>query len=126
MSPVRIAALQEAFLPANAPGFGSSCDFPSSLFYKELMLLYSNAKVVLTVRDSPEQWWRSASRTILNLAFVMEDARQIRQLMPGIGVWLLVRLNPLIGHLLAVPTSMSAFFPGGIDDAAGNMVPPCQ
>ena len=41
----------------------STCDFPSSRFYKELIDVYPEAKVVLTVR-SPEGWVRSMRETV--------------------------------------------------------------
>lgn len=44
-------------------GYQSAVDWPSSAFYKEQMAVYTDAKVVLTVRN-PESWYRSASETI--------------------------------------------------------------
>jgi hypothetical protein len=44
--------------------WGSSCDFPSSLYYRELMEAFPDAKVVLTVRD-PGAWYTSMSETIV-------------------------------------------------------------
>lgn len=38
-------------------------DFPGSMYYKELMTHYPDAKVILTVRD-PERWYESVSATI--------------------------------------------------------------
>lgn len=39
-------------------------DFPTSLFYQELMQVYPKAKVVLTVRD-PSTWYDSVCETIM-------------------------------------------------------------
>jgi Sulfotransferase domain len=44
-------------------GYQSAIDFPACAFYKELMVRYPDAKVVLTVRD-PERWYDSARSTI--------------------------------------------------------------
>jgi hypothetical protein len=44
-------------------GYRATVDVPSSLFYRELMEKYPEAKVVLTVRD-PERWYESARQTI--------------------------------------------------------------
>lgn len=44
-------------------GYQSAVDWPWSAFYKEIMEKYSEAKVILTVRD-PEKWYASASTTI--------------------------------------------------------------
>ncbi|KAJ3036849.1 hypothetical protein HDV00_002331 [Rhizophlyctis rosea] len=45
-------------------GFTASVDFPSCMFYLELLEAYPNAKCILTYRDA-ESWWQSASQTIL-------------------------------------------------------------
>ena len=44
--------------------FSASLDFPSAILYKELMLAYPNAKVLLTVRDNGEKWYESTYTTI--------------------------------------------------------------
>ena len=38
-------------------------DVPVTAFYRELLAAYPEAKVVLSVRDSPEQWYRSQMNT---------------------------------------------------------------
>ncbi|KAK5122261.1 hypothetical protein LTR85_004171 [Meristemomyces frigidus] len=40
-------------------------DTPCAVFYRELLEAYPDAKVILTVRDSPQQWWDSQMRTIM-------------------------------------------------------------
>jgi len=65
-------------------GFQSSCDFPSSAYYKELAAHYPDAKVVLTVR-SPESWYDSAAQTIYEITYAI----------PG---WL-IRLVPHVRRL---------------------------
>jgi hypothetical protein len=44
-------------------GFQSAVDFPASMYYRELMTQYPNAKVILSYRD-PDKWYESASNTI--------------------------------------------------------------
>lgn len=44
--------------------WGSSCDFPSALYYRELMDVFPDAKVILTVR-SAESWYASMAETIV-------------------------------------------------------------
>jgi hypothetical protein len=44
-------------------GYTSVVDFPGSIFYKDLMAQYPDAKIILTVRD-PENWYKSVSDTI--------------------------------------------------------------
>ena len=44
--------------------WGACVDFPSSLYYRELMEAFPEAKVVLSVRD-PESWYASMAVTIV-------------------------------------------------------------
>lgn len=44
--------------------WGSAVDFPASLYYRELMDVYPDAKVILTVR-SAESWYLSMQETIV-------------------------------------------------------------
>lgn len=46
-------------------GFEASVDWPSAFYWRELAEAHPEAKILLTVRDSPETWWRSFSKTIL-------------------------------------------------------------
>lgn len=55
---------EPADLEALFDGFQSAVDFPYAKYYRELMVAYPDAKVVLTVRD-PEAWYESARKTIL-------------------------------------------------------------
>ncbi len=45
-------------------GYRSCIDWPSAHYWRELIDVYPDAKVVLTYR-SPESWWESFSKTIL-------------------------------------------------------------
>jgi hypothetical protein len=44
-------------------GYQSTVDFPACIFYKELLEVFPNAKVLLSVRD-PERWYESTRHTI--------------------------------------------------------------
>jgi sulfotransferase family protein len=44
-------------------GYNSAVDWPACSFYKQLMDVYPEAKVLLTVRD-PERWYESVTNTI--------------------------------------------------------------
>ncbi|KAF2169942.1 hypothetical protein M409DRAFT_51729 [Zasmidium cellare ATCC 36951] len=46
---------------------GAVTDVPSCLFIRQLLEAYPDAQVILTVRDNPEQWWRSMQRTVIPL-----------------------------------------------------------
>lgn len=48
-------------------GYQSAVDYPSALFYQDQMKQYSDAKVLLTVRD-PERWYESALSTIYDVS----------------------------------------------------------
>ena len=44
--------------------YKSSVDFPGNVFFEDLMEIYPNAKIILTIRDSPQIWAKSARETI--------------------------------------------------------------
>jgi hypothetical protein len=44
-------------------GYEATVDFPSCVFYQELMDAFPEALVVLSVRD-PERWWKSYSKLL--------------------------------------------------------------
>ena len=44
--------------------YNSTVDFPGNVFFQDLMEIYPDAKVILTVRDSAEIWAKSAQETI--------------------------------------------------------------
>lgn len=44
-------------------GYQSAVDFPACLYYREFMIQYPDAKVILSYRD-PEKWYASARKTI--------------------------------------------------------------
>ena len=47
-------------------GYRAAVDWPVSFFWRELLEVYSDAKVLLSVRD-PDQWYTSMSNTIFEL-----------------------------------------------------------
>ncbi|MDT7799881.1 MAG: hypothetical protein QOI78_3314 [Actinomycetota bacterium] len=52
-------------LRAAVAGYRATSDFPGCLLWRELRDLFPDAKVLLSVRD-PEDWYRSAVRTIFD------------------------------------------------------------
>jgi len=52
-------------------GYKAGLDIPIQVFYKELMAIYPNAKVLLTVRD-PVAWYQSVLNTIYPLDGIAE------------------------------------------------------
>ena len=49
-------------------GFAAAVDWPVSGFWRELSAANPDAVVLLSVRESPEAWWQSASRTVFYAA----------------------------------------------------------
>ena len=72
-------------------GYEAAVDFPGSLYYKELMQKYPDAKVVLTIRPA-EKWYKSVSDTIYNL-----PRGPKRLMMKIIGIF-----KPEVGHIANV------------------------
>ena len=54
-------------------GYGSTLDWPSLAYWRELYQAYPRALVLLSARD-PEDWWESASQTVLQSAPTPESA----------------------------------------------------
>ena len=48
-------------------GYNAAVDWPASAFWRELSDHYPDAPVLLSTRDSAEQWWISADRTIFEV-----------------------------------------------------------
>jgi Sulfotransferase domain len=49
-------------------GYSAAVDWPASAFWRDLAAANPEAPVVLSVRQDAEAWWRSADRTILQVA----------------------------------------------------------
>jgi hypothetical protein len=64
-------------------GYGSACDFPAALYYRELMDAFPDGKVVLTVRDSAS-WYASMRETIIPM-FNRFPNRLVLPHMPFLG-----------------------------------------
>lgn len=69
-------------------GHVSAVDWPVALFWRELLAVNPEAIVVLSKRESAQQWWRSMSATILHVA---QDDRDF----PGDNG----RLRPMLARL---------------------------
>jgi hypothetical protein len=48
-------------------GYAAAVDWPASAFWRQLAEHYPEAPVLLSVRESPEAWWKSADRTIFEV-----------------------------------------------------------
>jgi hypothetical protein len=75
-------------------GYEAAVDRPASGFWRELSTAYPDAIVVLSVRDTPEVWWKSASQTILHVAD--------RPSPPGMDAWLAMYLDFLRARFTSV------------------------
>ena len=67
-----IVSGEPADWPAIFKGYQASVDWPACAFYKELMQVYPNAKVLLSVRD-PEKWYESVASTIYRVSHLNPD-----------------------------------------------------
>jgi hypothetical protein len=72
--------------------YKSSVDFPANVFFEDLMQIYPNAKIILSVRDSPESWAKSAQETIFGYE---SGARMSFGRLPGVNQ--LLRPVPFVG-----------------------------
>ena len=52
-------------------------DAPCNLFAAELLEAYPDAKVILTTRDTPEQWWKSVNESLLPFTRYWEDTTSL-------------------------------------------------
>jgi hypothetical protein len=57
-------------------GYNSCVDWPSAHYWRELMAVYPQAKVILTWR-SAESWWTSFSETILRFVTTTTDRQSV-------------------------------------------------
>jgi len=64
-------------------GWGATVDFPSSVYYKELMSAFPQAKIVLTVRDAAS-WYTSMSQTIVPAMNAFPN-RLVARFLPFVG-----------------------------------------
>lgn len=64
-------------------GWGATVDFPSALYYSELMEAFPDAKVILTIRDAAS-WYASLSQTIVP-AMTRFPNRFVARFLPFIG-----------------------------------------
>lgn len=85
------AVLQELFMDYQA-----ITDFPGCLFYRELLELYPEAKVILTIRNA-EDWYQSASKTIFKS---YPSLRQLLIIMAGYPFRQRIRLLMRVGWLI--------------------------
>ena len=58
---LREAALRKIF---DEKGYRSSADYPACSFFEDLLRMNPKAKVLLSVRDKPEDWYKSVHSTI--------------------------------------------------------------
>ena len=75
------AAAGEPNWDAIFDGDVATVDWPGAAFWRELVDAYPDAVVLLSLRESPEAWWRSANRTIFEM-------RRMEGLPPEAAAWL--------------------------------------
>jgi len=60
-----VEALRDLF---ERGGWTAALDFPTVMCYESLMIAFPQAKIIHTERKSSEQWWNSASNSIMIIA----------------------------------------------------------
>ncbi len=65
-------------------GYQPSVDFPPSLFYKELMAKYPDAKVLRNVRD-PEKLYESMKETLFKMGNDTENWKKLEDVVPKVA-----------------------------------------
>ncbi len=61
-------------------GYSSCVDWPSAFYWRELIDVYPDARVLLTWR-SPESWWTSFENTILKVLQTSDDPNTLGRLL---------------------------------------------
>ena len=89
----------------------AAVDYPMSLYWKDLMKIYPNAKVLLTVRD-PIKWYLSVKNTIRDGQAFMKES--ILALPIRIFGWLTGKAAGTALFTCNAPTYLGAKYPGGM------------
>lgn len=65
-------------------GYQSTTDYPACMYWRQLLVKYPSAKVILTVRD-PDSWFESGSATVFSPAHRerLEDAGPLAEFFKG-------------------------------------------
>ncbi len=90
------------FLPSR--GFNSAVDYPPSLFYDELMQVFPNAKLVMTVRN-PATWHDSVCASVKRMCVLAREDFAVRLFIK------IMRLN------LDVAAAMVFSYPKGLEQS---------
>jgi len=95
----------------NKEGLSAAVDYPMSLYWKDLMKMYPNAKVLLTVRD-PVRWYQSVKNSIRHVSLFLEDSWM------GAPIRLIGRLTGkpvgVANFTCTAPTYLGAKYPKGM------------
>ena len=75
-----VSALNKMF-----SGYQATVDYPGCMFYEQFIKLNPDAKVVLSVRDSPESWVKSVRATIFR-GFVSETTPKFLKILHQITI----------------------------------------
>ena len=76
-------------------GLSAAVDYPMSLYWRDLVKMYPNAKVLLTVRD-PVRWYQSVKNSIRHVSLFLNES------------WLGTPIR-LIGKLTGKPVGPALF-----------------
>ena len=86
-------------------GYTSCVDWPSAAYWRELIRVYPEAKVILTWR-SAESWWDSFSRTILKGISTGQDPESVGKMLIA---------DQVFGGRMAEPAHVMALYRANIE-----------
>ena len=85
------------FTPPDRPAYRAAVDTPSMCFYKELLQSYPKAKIILTIRDTPDVWYISYNDTIYQAT--NNGNPVLKLLVPLLAPWI-AKSNRIINKLV--------------------------
>lgn len=92
-------------------GYNATTDYPACVLYQEMLAEYPNAKVILSVRDSPEKWAHSIDNSIHRVSVLVSrfPLSVFAPHMTPIMRWVWKR-----SHVHSVPVQERGWFDNGI------------
>ena len=96
--------------------YHSFLDVPAIAYFEDLMEMYPNKRVLLSIRSNPDVWYESARQT--SLLFARETSWDPRLDSQNLGLWAFFTLNPLGVYLskFHAMTRGNRLFPHGVEE----------
>ncbi|CAM9803692.1 unnamed protein product, partial [Heterosigma akashiwo] len=95
-------SVQDAISAAVEDGYNATCDQPMADLFAAQLEMYPNARVILTVRDSPQKWAQSWK---MLLEFISVQERPFSFMVPHFHQWIPFMKNwKQMRRIMGVPT----------------------